>query len=227
MPHAPAKSVALLNIGQSQSEPDPDWTQLPHDIIDVSPLDAYTLKELLTKFNPLEGEMPISSTTKSGDRVLVSKSLLVPELNKAIQECEAKGMQTIVLDCTGDFDLVTSTAKVILPGQVLYQRELQREWMDSEKVAVLVPVDEQQSFLTERWIGRLPKTVKVKAFTLSPKASLDEATNSAKKLVSEGYCAAIMDCFGYSVAQGKAVEEAGLDVFLAKGVTIDALAGEY
>lgn len=224
MNNSTPKQVALLLIGQSQPEPDQDWSQVPYDIIVISPLDSYTVDELLTKFKPLEGEMPISSTTKSGERILVSKSLLVPELNQAIQECETKGILTIVLDCTGDFDLVASTAKVIFPGKVLHERASQREWKPTEKVAVLVPVDEQQSFLTERWVHRLPKTVDVKAFTMTPKASVNEASEIARKLVSEGYTAAIMDCFGYSLAQGNAVEAQGLDVYLAKGVTIDALA---
>ncbi|KAH8801650.1 hypothetical protein F5884DRAFT_807410 [Xylogone sp. PMI_703] len=227
MPHVSEKPVALLKIGQSQPEKDPDWALAKQDVIDVCPLDIYTREELLTRLKPLDGEMPISSPTKSGERVLISRSLLEPELNRGIQECEAKGIQLIIIDCTGEFNLVASTAKIIFPGQVLHQKALQRVWKAGEKVAVLVPADEQQSFLTERWVSRLPKSVEVKAFTLSPNASLDEAAKTAKKLASEGYSAAIMDCFGYTVAQGKAVEEAGLVVYLAKGVVIDTLNDEH
>ena len=63
----------------------------------------------------------------------------------------------------------------------------------------------------------------VSAFTLSPAATMDECKSLAETLWQKGYTSAIMDCMGYSVALGDTVQRVGLDVYLAKGITIDAL----
>ena len=88
---------------------------------------------------------------------------------------------------------------------------------------VRVPVVEQQSLLKDRWVERLPKNASVSTFTLNPPATMNECKSVAGRPLKDGYTSAIMDSMGYSVTLGEAVKQVGLDVYLAKGATIDAL----
>ena len=215
------KSIALLSIGQSQEKPDYDFTQHEDDIdfISLAPLDAYPLEKLLTLFAPKENEFPISSTTRSGERILVSKTALAPELQKGIRQAEDKGVSAVVVTCTGDFSFEPARIPVILPGEVLKQ-QVQAVSASIKKAAVLVPVDEQKELLTKRWRDRLPNKVEVHAFTLSPQAAEVECHQMGATLVNSGFDTAIMDCFGHSLSQCNIIKEAGLQVFNAKEVTI-------
>lgn len=220
-------SVGLLHIGQSQPAKDEDFSHLGVEVIDFNPLDEYSVNEILQKLKPIPGELPISSSTVTGERILISKSALVPELNKTIAQAEARGIARAAVTCTGDFDLSSSTKlEILFPGELLKEAVSRRAWTEGEKVAVLVPVDEQKPFLTDRWVQRLPKVISVSAFTLSPAATISECRALAEDLLNKGYSAAILDCMGYLVSFGETVKRTGLDVYLAKGVTINALLGK-
>lgn len=188
----------------------------------LAPLDAFSEDELATHFRPAHGELPISSMNRSGQRILVSSSALVPELHKAIKEAETEDLNAVVLSCTGEFDLGKTTLPLLLPGQLLRDKVQSYENL-LKMVAVLVPVDEQQEPLTARWIGRLPENAKVQAFTMSPQVGLETCRELGESLAASGFHAAIMDCFGYSLDQHAAIKDSVSLTFSAKAVAIDAL----
>ncbi len=250
---SPTIAVGLLEIGQSQKLPDPDFLQLGKDkaidFVTLAPLDAYTEDELSRSFKPALDELPISSITASGQRILLSRSALERELQKGVREARIKGLIAVVVTCTGEFDLevgggCTSDDKktrpeidqgamsVILPGDLLHERvraQLLGDEQPLRRVAVLVPVDEQKELLTERWVRRLsssssPTVEHVEAFTLSPQSSLEACRRLGESLATDlGFDAVVMDCFGYSLAQYKAVRVHVPRTFNTKAVSIDHL----
>ncbi|KAH8697987.1 hypothetical protein BGW36DRAFT_379794, partial [Talaromyces proteolyticus] len=158
----PMKRIGLLSVGQSDPVPDSDFQQLPRvEVVDICPLDAYTHAELLEKFSPKIGELPISSNVKSGAEILLSHSALERELQKGILEAEALRLDAIVLTCSGKFDLASSRSRIVFPGQILKEKVLQRVWCEAEKVAIIVPLDEQQGRLEKCWNARLPSEKKL------------------------------------------------------------------
>lgn len=233
MTKSPITRLALLNIGQSQGNPDPDFAALGLDIIDIAPLDKYSSTQLSEILRPRPGEMPISSCTADGTRIAISSSGLVAELDEAIENViEAQKIPLAVLTCTGDFDLKhgqkgsPASSTILFPGRLLDEAVRRRNPSHEDKVAVLVPIDEQQTFLLQRWQARLPPGTPVQAYTMSPQATESEAAKFGELLMQKGWKIVVMDCFGYSVAQARAVEEAGVEVFLAKGVVLDAVRQE-
>ncbi|RVX70862.1 hypothetical protein B0A52_06018 [Exophiala mesophila] len=154
--------IGLLEIGQSQSVPDQDFLALKDkmEFVTIAPLDAYNDQELAAQFQPLLGELPISSCTRTGQRILVSKSALVPELQKGVQEGIKTGCAALLITCTGEFDLGDTTIPVIMPGDLL-RDQVQQHQSQIETTAVLVPVDEQQELLRNRWRLRLPSTIPI------------------------------------------------------------------
>jgi len=250
-------AVGLLEIGQSQELPDPDFVQLGKDkainFVTLAPLDAYTEDELARKFEPAPDELPISSMTASGQRILVSRSALELELQKGVREAARRGLNAVVVTCTGEFilnpgcsnklelepesetDRIDRPVNVILPGDLL--RESVRALLLNDhqqpirKVAILVPVDEQKDLLAERWVRRLlPFTAveQVQAFTLSPQSSLEVCRRMSESLATDlGFDTAIMDCFGYSLAQYKAVGAYLPRAFNAKAVSMEYLKTDW
>jgi len=235
MNKSPITRLALLNIGQSQGNPDPDFAALGLEIIDIAPLNKYPSIQLSEILRPVPGEMPISSCTSDGTRITISSSRLVTELDEAIETViEAQQIPLAVLTCTGDFDLKhgsrngtkTASSTILFPGRLLHEAFRRRNPSSEDKVAVLVPIDEQQTFLLQRWQARLPPGTPVQAYTMSPQASESEAAKFGELLMQKGWNVVVMDCFGYSVAQARAVEQAGIEVFLAKGVVLETVRQE-
>lgn len=214
--------IGLLEIGQSQNWPDQDFLALKEEIefVTIAPLDAYNDQELALQFQPLQGELPISSCTRTGQRILVSRSALVPELQKGVKEGVKAGCAALMVTCTGEFELGNTTVPVIMPGDLL-RDQVQQHQGQIGMTAVFVPVDEQQKLLLNRWRLRLPSTVAIYAFTLSPQSSLLECRTKGQQLVQSGVDTVIMDCFGYSLAQKEAISELGLRVFNAKEVGLE------
>ncbi|KAK3064969.1 hypothetical protein LTS18_000400 [Coniosporium uncinatum] len=218
------KIIGLLNIGQSQAEPDYDFSRLGGDIIveSLCPLDAYSVSQLLEDYKPRGDELPISSSTSSGERILLSQSALASELQNGIREAEERDFDAVVITCTGNFRLDANSLEIILPGQVLRQ-QAEKHRRRIRKAAVLVPVDEQQKLLRNRWLERLPSGVEVQAFTMAPGSSLGDCHKLGLSLQGMGIDCIIMDCFGYSLAQSKTLKASVNLVLNAKEATIQAI----
>ncbi|KAJ9636063.1 hypothetical protein H2204_005560 [Knufia peltigerae] len=214
--------IGLLEIGQSQDVPDQDFLALKDEMefVTIAPLDIYNDQELAAQFQPLPGELPISSCTRTGQRILISRSALVPELRKGIQEGIKTGCAALLVTCTGEFDLGETTLPIIMPGDLLRDQVQQHQSL-IETTAVLVPVDEQQELLLNRWRLRLPSTIPIYVFTLSPQSSLLECRNMGQQLIQSEVDTVIMDCFGYSLAQKRAICEVVPRVFNAKEVSVE------
>lgn len=238
--HKKCRDIAVLSIGQSNpSEPiDSDFASLLPYVSFYHPLDAYSYskEELAESFRPMPGEFAVSAVVSDGSRVTISKEKLTSVLDSAIKTLEKDGAKTIVVDCTGDFsDLNTQSANLVLPGTLLKRHVLQ-DIQSDDKVAILVPIDEQLPPLTERWRTLLPDSCQVSAYTLSPVLSPLVFRELGRKLAKDGNTLIIMDCFGYSLPQAAEIRQ-GLEghksaeterqkkarVYLAKGVTIEAL----
>jgi hypothetical protein len=219
MGHRPA--IGLLDIGQSDEEIDPDFAQLSGniDFVTVAPLNAYTIEEMLEKFRPVGRKLALSSVTKTGERVLISSSALVLELHKGVQEAQSLGLAALLVTCTNTFDLGKTSVPVISPGELLNGR-VQLHQNQLHKVAILVPVREQEGPLTERWTQRLPRMATIKSFTLPPQSTLPACEQLGGCLAKLGFDTVIMDCFGYSLAQYKAIQGCVKLAFNAKAVSM-------
>lgn len=217
-------AIGLLDIGQTNAEIDPDFAQLSEniDFVTVAPLNAYTIEEMLEKFRPVGRELALSSVTKTGERVLMSSSALVFELRKGVQEAQSLGLAALLVTCTNTFDLGKTSLPIISPGQLLRSR-VQMHQDRLHRVAILVPVREQEGPLAQRWTQRLPRMATVKAFTLSPQSTLPACEQLGGRLAKLGFDTVIMDCFGYSLAQYKAIQGCIKLVFNAKAVSMDFL----
>lgn len=225
------RKLALLDIGQSRpSIPlDPDFAALiPRGwtINTISPLDAYAAASLATLFAPQGNEMPLRSCASTGDDFLASHAKLTPELQSALSIAVDQGADAAIVTCTTDFELVlpeTSQIKLILPGRELASAATRRGWKMGERIVVVCPVDGQLQPLAERWRARVPPGVNVQSIRIAPSEGLDKWTDVAKSIKGNGVTLVILDCFGYSLEQGRRIEAEGLEVLGVKGVVLEGL----
>lgn len=225
------RKLALLDIGQSRpSIPlDPDFASLiPKGwaVNTISPLDAYPAALLPTLFRPQDDEMPLRSCASTGEDFLASHAKLTPELQSALDTAVDQGADAAIVTCTTDFDLVvpqTSQIKLMLPGRELASAAAKRGWKEGEKVVVACPVDGQLEPLAERWRGRVSSGVAVQSIRIAPGEGLEKWTDVGKSLKANGVTLVILDCFGYSIEQGRKLEAEGLEVLGVKEVVIDGV----
>ncbi len=221
----PRSTVAIINLGQRQSVMDEDSARLPSSISQVFLLDPYSRTELLKNFAPdgREGNMPISIRTREGDRILVSKSSLIPELNKSIKEMEQQGIQVIVVACTNEFDLAPSIATIMTPGRALHKSIRRRGLSKGDKIALFLPAEEQR--LNQKYHWSKIYSTELEAFAVSPLVSMAELELLGKKLKQQEFNVVIGNCYGYTIGQTQLLEEIGLEVYSGRSALFQELLG--
>lgn len=190
-----AITLGILLIGQS---PRPEYESyfrnyLPDDavMITVGALDQLSLAEI-EAFTVQSGEEVLA--TLSRDRVPIT----VParEVNCRIPEkivcLEAKGVDLIVLACTGEFPPFQSKVPLLLPSEILTKNVV--ALAAGKQVIVLIPLPEQVGQLGSRWsaAGVSPVMVPVSPFTQRENLSgiLREINQAEAALI-------VLDCMGY------------------------------
>jgi protein AroM len=212
------KDVALgfLTIGQS---PRTDVTSdLPQSLRSLKIIEAGALDNLTTQqidsLAPTTNQTVYVSRLRNGSEVKIAKERLIPLLNEQIRLLQRTDADTIVLLCSGKFQL-EYRSRLIFPSALL-EHAVQAVHDKRERLGVLVPEKTQVHDAEDQWSAVAND---VKAISFSPYTGSTELLSAASKALSDRNLI-VLDCFGYTDQHRKTVRTvSGKPAISAKSIT--------
>ena len=214
--------AALLYIGQT---PRPDVTEelvsaLPEgtEIREYGMLDGLTPSEL-ESLTPLPGEARLVTRLADGRTMAVAEARLFPLAARCVRLAERDDPSVCILMCTGAFPPLPHRVPLRAAHDLLHGDPalLARR----EELGVILPHPAQLEQAEAWWGGGLLPGCTAFASPYEDGQALESA---ARKLRQAGAKLLVLDCMGYTLAQGRlAAKAAGLLVTLPRQKVIDAL----
>ncbi len=191
--------VGFLTIGQSPRvdvlrdlrELLPRWVE----VVEAGALDDYDEAYIKENLAPGEGDIVYVTRLRTGVEVKISKSKVIPLMQKKIDYLNAVGVDLIAILCTGEFPEFSSKAPIIYPERVL-KGVASSLWFRGV-VGVLIPDQAQVDYATRKWSEFFRE---VDVYPVSPYSSTpQDFANVAERLSSSNVSLVIMDCMGYTL----------------------------
>lgn len=189
--------IGFITIGQS---PRKDIMEeiLPilgdgFDIIEAGALDGYSYSDIINKF-PLNKDKDILITKLSdGNEIMINEEFLNPLIQNAIEILESKGVNVIVILCTGDFSNLSSN--VILMESSNITKMAINNLRKNFNVGIIIPDDKQYEQMKKRWNN---KGTDAELLFLYPYGNEDAIEYLAEKIKYKNWDCVFLDCMGYS-----------------------------
>jgi protein AroM len=193
--------VGLLTIGQS---PRIDILEelrelLPKDVevVEAGALDDFDEGYIRANLAPAEGDVTYVTRLRTGVEVRVSRSKLIPLLQRKVDYLNSVGVDLIAILCTGEFPEFSSRVPVVYPDKAL--KGLASSLRLRGPVGVLIPDQAQVGYARSKW-GEFFSEVIV--HPVSPyTATTEDFVRAAERLSSSNVSIVIMDCMGYTLKQ--------------------------
>lgn len=213
--------IGVITIGQS---PRPDITSdlrryLSRDvvIVEAGVLDGLSRKYIEEKMHPSEEDIVYVSRMTDGCQVKLAKNKIIPIMQRAIHQLEGKGLELIVIFCTGDFPEFNAKVPLIYAGEVL--KGLFSGFRCHDNVGILVPLEEQISYAREKWGGCFENLTILYGSPYTSTKSDFRAV--AERFKESSVRLVIMDCMGYTFYQKHILREyANLPVVSSRSALI-------
>ena len=210
--------VAMLTIGQT---PRADITGdlrrlLPEEVAlrEYGALDGLSRAEAEALCG-YEGTGELLVTRMAGQREMIrlSADKIFARLQDCIHRAEAEGAQVHLMACTGNFPAYTHGAPILYPGVCQREAALQR----GGPVGVLIPNEAQREQIIGWWTECGAPDVQMAV--ADPFGPVEGVVAAASALAEQGVQVLCLDCFGFTLEQKEAAEEAtGLPVVLPREV---------
>lgn len=218
------KTLCILTIGQSpRADMIPAITKyLPKNLrlIEKGILDDLSTSEI-EALAPVDRKKTLVSRLRDGSSVTLGKQFVVSALQRLIDECQMEDIDTILLACTGKFDLFDSAIPIVYPDYLL--SHVVKGLFKEGELGIVVPLLEQSQSITEKWDDA--------GFTCSVLASSpydfksENLINVAKEMDKLPVTAIVLDCMGYTDEMKKImVEYTTKPVLVARNVVFSSLA---
>lgn len=199
------ENIGIITIGQSpRDDVVPEIKAIlgrEHKIVEAGALDDYTLKEILEQ-EVLPGDDVLVSRMLDGTEVKVTKRFVVPLIQKRIIEMEEKGVEAILVLCTGKFPEFRSKALVVTPSEFI--KGVVEGSIRRGRLGVVYPAKEQITKAQEEWGGN---SLQVYADVASPYGSDDELKRLAERLSGKDLNLIILNCMGFSSRMKRLIRE--------------------
>src|SRR5205085_234867 len=153
---ASRKTVAFVTIGQS-----PRDDMLPEMLerigpgvkpIEIGALDGLG-PEAIARLAPKAGEHTLVSRLRNGREVTIGKPWTHQRLVEIMDDLDARGLDLIVLLCTGSFEGVSSSRTLMVEAQRVVDHTVNAVSGDGRAVGVMVPLATQMDELHGRARG--------------------------------------------------------------------------
>lgn len=194
--------IGIITIGQSpRSDVIPDFLTtlgfLP-SIEQLGLLDGLSCAEISSLSPRSSDEKTLVTRLQNGTEVKISEKYIVERLPKAISMIEARGVDLIVLFCTGELPPVHSNIPILYPSAIIYAvvSSILLSCSKKPRLCIIAPAGEQFPMLTRKWEG----TGCFLLFeALSPYTSKDSEILSCARKVAQLHCDMIvLDCIGFT-----------------------------
>ncbi len=188
------KRIGLLTLGQSpRTDILPDMMMIlgqEFEVLEAGALDDYTSRDV--EGLPIrEGEEILVTRMRDGREVKVTKSFIVPLIQKRISELE-KEVEIILLLCTGRFPEFKSKALIVTPSEIV--KGAVNAAIRRGRLGVVYPAKEQTAHAYREW-GR--EGLEVHADAASPYGSEGEIAALAERLAEKNLDLILLNCMGF------------------------------
>jgi protein AroM len=216
-------TVGAITIGQSpRTDVIPEIQHIAGqnvDFIEIGALDDLTLPEV-ESYAPQANDYVLHTRMNDGTAVTIGKQYILPRIQTCIDTLIRRGVELIVLLCTGKFPEFHSSALLIEPQKITDSLILALAGKQ-HKVGIMTPLAEQVDQAKTHLTAVQEHVVVVHA---SPYTSVDEIIPAAKTLKTEGVDLSVLHCIGYSLGMKKVVRDiTGKPVILARSLTARVL----
>lgn len=215
------KKIGVVTIGQS---PRPDITSdlrrhLPADIdvVETGVLDGLSREYVEEKMRPSEEDVVYVSKMADGSQVKLAKDKIIPLMQRRIRQLEQKGVELVVIFCTGDFPEFNAKIPLIYAGEVL--KGLFSGFRCQNNVGILVPLEEQIIYACKKWGDYFENPMVLHASPYTSRKSDFQAV--AERFKESSARLIIMDCMGYTLYHKHIIREyANLPVVSSRSALI-------
>lgn len=218
------KTLCILTIGQSpRADMIPAVSKyLPNNVrlIEKGILDELSTAEI-EALAPVDSKKTLVSRLRDGSSVTLEKQFVVKALQRLIDECQTGDIDTILLACTGKFDLFDSDIPPVYPDYLL--SHVVKGLFKGGELGIVVPLLEQSQSIMEKWNDA--------GFTCSVLASspydfkIENLINVAKEMDKLPITAIVLDCMGYTDEMKKIMAQyTTKPVLVARNVVFSSLA---
>jgi protein AroM len=190
------KKIGMLTIGQS-----PRDDILPtlmdilgdgYEIVEAGALDDMTHEDIeRIEFGP--DDYLLVSRMRDGTEIKITKRFILPMMQKRIDELEEKGVNLIVIMCTGKFPQFDSRVLVVTPQEIL--KGVLEGALKRGRLGVVYPAEEQVQG-AEAGFGR--EGIEIYGDHLSPYEGDSELEGLADRLAGQDLDLILLNCFGFS-----------------------------
>jgi len=215
-------TIGAITIGQSpRTDVIPEIQQIVGqdiDFIEMGALDDLTLEEVKA-FAPQAGDYVLHTRMNDGTAVTIGKQHILPRMQTCIDTLIQRGVELIVLLCTGKFPEFRSSVLLIEPQKITDSLILALAGKQ-HKVGIMTPLAEQVEQATTHLTAVQEHVVVV----ASPYISVDEIIPAAKALKTERVDLSVLHCIGYTLGMKKVARDiTGKPVILARSLTARVL----
>lgn len=185
------------------------------ELVQVGVLDGMTKAYIEENLYPEKDDYVLTSRLVTNESVVMSREKIKPILQEKITYLEKKGIEQILLLCTGVFPgLTTSSSYLIEPDHVIPPTV--KAMVGNRRFGVIVPLSEQKETLYPKFS---PFGLKPFFAVASPyhhdQASYKEAADKLKDKVD----IILLDCMGYTEEAREMISKAtGLPVILSNAI---------
>lgn len=188
--------IGLITIGQS---PRNDVTPMLKamlgqavQLVEKGALDDLA-KDEVNRLAPRAGDYVLVTRLRDGTSVKVARRLIVPKIQRCIEELEGLGVDLNVFLCTGEFPGLKAKKPLIMPEALI--TSLVR-CVRGEKIGVVVPEKEQTSSAIRRWkrVGVL-----VVVTNANPYSDTEALEKAALLFAEENVDLTVLDCIGFTL----------------------------
>lgn len=188
------KRIGLVTLGQSpRTDILPDMMMIlgqEFEILEAGALDDYTFQEV-ERLPIREGDEILVTRMRDGREVKVTKSFIVPLIQRRISELE-KEVEIILLLCTGRFPEFKSRALIVTPSEIV--RGVINAAMRRGRLGVIYPAKEQTVHAHKEWSR---EGLEIYADAASPYGPEEEIVALAERLAEKNLDLILLNCMGF------------------------------
>ncbi len=216
-------TVGAITIGQSpRTDVIPEIQEIVGqdiDFVEMGALDGLTLEEI-KGYAPQMDDYVLHTRMRDGTPVTIGKRYILPRMQTCIDTLIQRGVEIIVLLCTGKFPEFRSSVLLIEPQKITDSVLLALIGTQC-KVGIVTPLAEQVDQAKVHLRKVQERIVVVHA---SPYTSVDEITPAARMFKTEEVDLSVLHCIGYTLGMKKVLREiTGKPVILARSLTARVL----
>jgi len=199
------KTIGIITIGQSpRADVVPEMMRVlgrGYEAVEAGALDGHTREELRQlEIGP--GDQLLVSRMRDGAEVRITEEFVVPLIQRRIHELEERGVDIILLLCSGRFPEFESEALVVTPSEIV--RGAVDAALRRGRLGVVYPAREQLADAAREW-SREGREVHLDA--ASPYGSEEELAGLAERLAERGLDLILLNCMGFTRRMKQLVRE--------------------